>query len=121
MRKLNLFFLFISNFILISGTSEQDEGTNPSPEKSATFPSKLLFNWFNTLVWAGYKKSLGEDDLADLNPRDVSANVVPKFNRSFDPKLAAARLSCKDTAPAAANVSFGANAEEVKFNTGKLA
>ena len=69
-------------------------------------------------MWAGYKKSLGEDDLADLNPRDVSANVVPKFNRSFDPKLAAARLSCKDTAPAAANVSFGANAEEVKFNTG---
>ncbi len=72
-------------------------------------------------MWAGYKKSLGEHDLADLNPRDVGANVVPKFNGSFEPKLAAARLACKDAAPAAANVSFGANAEEVKFNTGKFA
>ena len=94
-------------------TTEQEE--NPSPEKSATFPSKLLFNWFNSLVWLGYKKSLTEDDLSDLNTRDMSANVVPKFNQNWEPKLAGAKLSCKEEP---ANASFGANTEEVKFKTG---
>ena len=102
--------------IIFAGSCVTD--VNPSPEIDATFPSKLLFNWFNRLAWTGYKKSLQEDDLSHLNPRDQSINVVPLFNANWEPKVLAARLSSKEQS---ANVSFGANTEQVQFKTGGVA
>ena len=93
---------------------EPDIGERPSPELTATFPSRLLFNWFNTLAWTGYKRSIIEEDLDDLNPRDRSSTVAPLFNSFFDPKLKSAKLE-KRGGPEA---SYGAGADSVKIEPG---
>lgn len=91
-----------------------DETRNPSPETTATFPSRLLFNWFNVLAWTGYKRSIVEEDLWDLNPRDRSSTVVPKFNRYWDAKLRLARLEKRDQPDA----SYGVGSDTVKIEPG---
>jgi len=93
-----------------------DASTNPCPEPTATFPSVLVFGWFNSLCWTGYKRSIVHDDLWDLNPRDASATVVPKFNSNWLPRLQAANLTKKVSDQEA---SFNAEDETVVVEPGK--
>ena len=60
---------------------------NASPELTASFPSRMIFHWFNGLAWKGYKKPLEYPDLADLNPRDTSRSVVPRFDYHWEKSL----------------------------------
>lgn len=43
---------------------EQDE--NLTPERFASFPSKMLFSWFDGLIWKGWKRTLATEDLWSL-------------------------------------------------------
>ncbi len=36
----------------------EDEWKKPCPELTATLPSALLFSWFDSFAWAGFKKPL---------------------------------------------------------------
>lgn len=65
---------------------------NPSPELSASFPSNLTFSWFSSMCWSGFRRSIVAEDLWDLNPRDASTTLVPKFNSFWDPQLKSANL-----------------------------
>ena len=98
----------------ISDSGEEDK--NPCPEINATFPSVLLFNWFDSLAWTGYKRSLVEEDLWDLNPRDRSSTTVPMFNKNWEPQLKLARLEKREQPDA----SFGVGADAVKIETGSV-
>ncbi|KAK7488019.1 hypothetical protein BaRGS_00020764, partial [Batillaria attramentaria] len=62
-------------------------GQKPSPELTASFPSRLTFWWMNGLVLRAYRKDLVEDDLYDLHPRDNSARVVPQFRIAWKKEL----------------------------------
>ncbi|XP_063229527.1 ATP-binding cassette sub-family C member 3-like [Bacillus rossius redtenbacheri] len=60
----------------------------PCPEKSASFPSRVIFKWIDPLVWRGFRTSLEMRDLFDLNPEDYSRVVVPKFDKHWDSMVA---------------------------------
>jgi len=60
---------------------------NPSPEGAASFASLMIYHWFNPLAWKGYKRPLEFKDLWDLNPRDKSKQVVPRFDLHWEHSL----------------------------------
>ncbi|XP_050416423.2 multidrug resistance-associated protein 1 [Patella vulgata] len=62
-------------------------GLKASPEQSASFLNRLVFHWINPLIFTGYKKSLVEDDLFELHPRDQSSNFVPYFYKKWTNEL----------------------------------
>ena len=39
---------------------------NLTPERFASFPSKMFFSWFDALTWKGWKKTLVPEDLWTL-------------------------------------------------------
>ncbi|KAE8736542.1 ABC-transporter, subfamily C member 17, partial [Frankliniella occidentalis] len=49
------------------------------PVFDASFPSKMLFAWYDRMAWTGFKKPLEHKDLWELNPADRAADVVPRF------------------------------------------
>ncbi|XP_046664351.1 putative ATP-binding cassette sub-family C member 13 [Homalodisca vitripennis] len=51
------------------------------PEVQASFASRVIFGWFDQLIWKGYKKSLNVADLWDLRHQDTSAQIVRRFER----------------------------------------
>ncbi|XP_071797862.1 multidrug resistance-associated protein 1-like [Asterias amurensis] len=57
--------------------------TNACPEATASFISKITFNWFSSMVFRGYKKTLTEKDLWSLLERDKAAAVMPRFFQSW--------------------------------------
>ena len=57
---------------------------NPCPERSASFPSRLLFVWFDDLIRQGWRKPLLNSDLWSLNPQDKLAELVPAFERRLE-------------------------------------
>lgn len=54
---------------------------------SASFPSRMIFHWFNALAAKGYKKPLEYTDLWGLNPRDTSRQVIPRFDKHWEKSL----------------------------------
>ena len=73
-----------------------------SPEESASFASRLIYHWFDGLVWKGYKKPLEQPDLSDLNREDKSQNLVPKFNDDWEKsknrhEISVQQLECNET------------------------
>lgn len=60
---------------------------NPSPEESSSFLSLITYFWFDTMAWKGYKKPLEASDLWDLNARDKSKSVVPRFDKHWENSL----------------------------------
>uniref|UniRef100_A0A8D8XGU9 ABC-type glutathione-S-conjugate transporter n=2 Tax=Cacopsylla melanoneura TaxID=428564 RepID=A0A8D8XGU9_9HEMI len=81
--------LFILNFFADAAPtfSEHPVTENPSPEYRASFPSRLVFAWFDRMAWLGYKKPLETKDLWDLNHEDTSKEVVPVFDRHWKETL----------------------------------
>ena len=58
---------------------DDSEGSKESPILDASFPSILVFSWFTSFAWMGFKRSFGFDDLNDLPPWLKSSKIVPKF------------------------------------------
>ncbi|XP_027699446.1 multidrug resistance-associated protein 1-like [Vombatus ursinus] len=54
-----------------------------SPEKHASFISKMTYSWFNSIIILGYKKPLEREDLFELNDSDSSYNVCPIFEKQW--------------------------------------
>ena len=57
---------------------------NPCPKRSASFPSRLLFVWFDDLIKQGWSKPLLNSDLWSLNPEDRLAELVPAFEKKLE-------------------------------------
>lgn len=56
---------------------------NPSPEETSGFPARLIFSWFDPMIWKGFKKPLEFTDLWDMKQIDSSAEVVPAFEKNY--------------------------------------
>ncbi|XP_073928987.1 multidrug resistance-associated protein 1-like isoform X2 [Castor canadensis] len=54
-----------------------------SPEKSASFFSKVTYSWFNRVIVLGYKKPLEREDLFELNESDSPYIVCPIFEKQW--------------------------------------
>ncbi|NWS94623.1 MRP3 protein, partial [Mionectes macconnelli] len=58
--------------------------TNPCPELSSGFLSRLTFWWFTSMAIHGYKRPLEEKDLWSLNEDDTSKNIVQQLSKEWD-------------------------------------
>lgn len=79
-----LFFISYSLQILtliISAISEKNESTKENPELTASFLSRITFNWYNSIVVKGYKKPLEMEDLWELNEEDKTKNMYEIFEK----------------------------------------
>ncbi|XP_043474514.1 multidrug resistance-associated protein 1 isoform X1 [Leptopilina heterotoma] len=81
--------LFVLNFFVDAEPKVTDYARieKPCPEQSASFPSRLFFNWFNSLAWKGFKKPLETGDLWSMNPEDMAHEIVPRFDKYWNAKL----------------------------------
>lgn len=67
------------------GSSEED--TKPEgkrafcPKETASFPSKLIFLWFDKLAYVGFRRPLTLKDLWEIRFVDRSQNLFAKFNK----------------------------------------
>ncbi|XP_010843445.1 PREDICTED: multidrug resistance-associated protein 1-like isoform X2 [Bison bison bison] len=59
------------------------EAQRCSPEKSASFFSKMTYSWFSRIIILGYKKPLEREDLFELNEGDSSYIVCPIFEKQW--------------------------------------
>lgn len=63
--------------------SEKSKSKRSSPEQQSGFVGRILFVWFDSLIWTGWKKTLDESDIWDANPKDASAELVPTFQKHW--------------------------------------
>nr|QAA95906.1 ATP-binding cassette sub-family C member 1 [Diaphorina citri] len=91
--------LLILNFFADAAPtfSEYPVTENPSPEYRASFPSKLIFAWFDRMAWLGYRKPLENKDLWNLNHEDTSKEIVPLFDKHWNESLRKAARSQQTT------------------------
>ncbi|CAG5136574.1 unnamed protein product, partial [Candidula unifasciata] len=65
------------------GYQDLSQSANPSPEITASIPSRLTFMWIVGLLVKGFKKTISEEDVFDLPPADVSDASVPLFEEAY--------------------------------------
>ncbi|KAL5238885.1 hypothetical protein ACI65C_006295 [Semiaphis heraclei] len=85
---------FILNFFADAHPriSEYPPVEKPCPEMKASYPSRILFRWFDVLVWTGYNRPLETKDLWNMNYDDSSQEVVPVFDKHWERSLIKAKL-----------------------------
>ena len=110
-------FSFVCNNVSLLISDTQDSA-HPCPETNSSFPSVITFSWFDSLAWTGYKRAILEADLWDLNPRDQSANVAPRFGQNWAPLLKAANLQGRAEKKENSTV-FNNESGKVSIQTGK--
>ncbi|XP_050541854.1 multidrug resistance-associated protein 1 isoform X1 [Daktulosphaira vitifoliae] len=69
----------------------------PCPEVKASYPSRILFSWFDTMAWTGYKRPLEAKDLWSMNYEDSSREVVPIFDKHWERSLIKAKVQNQST------------------------
>ncbi|KAL6447242.1 hypothetical protein ACFW04_001485 [Cataglyphis niger] len=81
--------LFVLNFLVDAEPkfSEYPTVETPCPEQSSSFPSRILFAWFDSLAWKGFRKPLETSDLWSMNPEDMASEIVPKFDKYWNKNL----------------------------------
>lgn len=56
----------------------------PCPENHSSYLSKLVFFWFESLAWKGWRKPLVYEDLWELNEEDLSKVQYPIFAKNWN-------------------------------------
>ncbi|KAG8225955.1 hypothetical protein J437_LFUL006184, partial [Ladona fulva] len=54
---------------------------NPSPEIGASYLSKMIYSWYDSLLWKGFRRSIETKDLWNINFEDSAVSVVPRFDK----------------------------------------
>ncbi|CAL1682835.1 unnamed protein product [Lasius platythorax] len=107
--------LFVLNFLVDAEPkfSEYPTVETPCPEQSSSFPSRILFAWFDSLAWKGFRKPLETSDLWSMNPEDMATEIVPKFDKYWNKNL------IKTDEVESAKASFRKASGQVDFNGGR--
>ncbi|KAG8000099.1 Canalicular multispecific organic anion transporter 1 [Nibea albiflora] len=71
---------------------EAEEHVKKNPEAGAAFLSRITFNWFNGMVWKGYKRPLVQEDMWELNEIDSTSYINKRFQNVLQSELAVARV-----------------------------
>ncbi|KAL5244983.1 hypothetical protein ACI65C_012393 [Semiaphis heraclei] len=72
--------------------SDYDSVQVPCPEMKSSFPSKLLYLWYEPFAWSGYKRPIQTYDLWSMDHDDCSHVVVSVFNKHWEHSLIKAKL-----------------------------
>ncbi|XP_022169430.1 multidrug resistance-associated protein 1-like isoform X2 [Myzus persicae] len=85
---------FVLSFFADAAPRLSDYGSVqvPCPEMKASFPSKLLYLWFDSFAWSGYKRPIESYDLWNMNHDDTSQEVVSVFDKHWERSLVKAKL-----------------------------
>lgn len=62
-----------------------------NPEAGAAYLSRITFNWFNSMVFKGFRKPLVQEDLWDLNLKDSTGYIYDGFEKVMEEELGQAR------------------------------
>ncbi|XP_055636687.1 multidrug resistance-associated protein 1-like isoform X2 [Toxorhynchites rutilus septentrionalis] len=57
---------------------------NPNPELRSSFVVRLLYLYFDSFTWRGFRKPLTDNDMYDLNPEDTSRELIPPFDKYWN-------------------------------------
>ncbi|KAL7855415.1 hypothetical protein AOLI_G00190190 [Acnodon oligacanthus] len=63
-----------------------------NPEVGAPFLSRITFNWFNRMIFKGYKRPLVLEDMWDLNEMDSTGHISQRFEEIMSQELRKARI-----------------------------
>lgn len=78
---------------------------NRSPELLASFISRTLFVWFNTMTRLAFRKTIELDDIWDCSPENLAQEVNPVFDKAWLDHVLDARNRKKDKdLPGSSNV-----------------
>ncbi len=58
--------------------------TNLTPEKYASFLSKIVFAWFDGISIKGWKRLLKDSDLWSLKKEDRCSGIVPIWDKQWE-------------------------------------
>ncbi|XP_025986920.1 multidrug resistance-associated protein 1 isoform X7 [Solenopsis invicta] len=107
--------LFVLNFLVDAEPkfSEYPTVEMPCPEQSSSFPSRILFAWFDSLAWKGFRKPLETSDLWSMNPEDMATEIVPKFDKYWNKSLR------KTDEVESAKASYRKASGQVDFNSSR--
>ena len=61
-----------------------DDVPNLTPEKYASFISRIVFGWFDAMNIAGWKRLLTYADLWSLRKENRCSGVVPNWDKYWD-------------------------------------
>ncbi|XP_072281284.1 ATP-binding cassette sub-family C member 2 [Pyxicephalus adspersus] len=89
-----LFFISFSLqtiLLIISSISEDSELTKKNPELTASFLSRITFNFYNSTVLAGYRRPLELEDLWELNKADQTKFIYDEFEKRMKSEVALAK------------------------------
>ncbi|KAI1286674.1 ATP-binding cassette sub-family C member 3 [Halotydeus destructor] len=73
--------LFISSAVTYRSVLEDLASTNPSPEWTSSFLSRLWFTWFDDMIKLGYKRPLVMEDMYDISEEYKSSHLYEKFSK----------------------------------------
>ena len=77
----------ISNFI--------DYVSNPSPELAASYPSQMVFAWFDSIIKKGWKNPITEEDLYDISPENTCHSVMETWTKHWKSQVDDKKLKGK--------------------------
>ncbi|XP_075450089.1 multidrug resistance-associated protein 1-like isoform X3 [Ascaphus truei] len=72
-------------------------GMKDTPEKNASFFSRVTYSWFSSTITLGYKKPLEREDLFELNEADSSYTVYPIFEKNWRKEVLQQEIKSKDS------------------------
>lgn len=91
-HKINLYLIYISTVLVMfflncfSDRPPRDHvpRKNESPEIGASFPRKLIFQWFDMFMLRGVKKPVDVDNVYELNETDLATTLNKTFDRFWE-------------------------------------
>lgn len=75
-----LFVMFLLNCFSDNAPTNQVPKANSSPERSASFPRRLIFQWFDMFMLRGLTRPVEEDTVWELNQDDLTATLTETFD-----------------------------------------
>ncbi|XP_018907576.2 multidrug resistance-associated protein 1 isoform X5 [Bemisia tabaci] len=108
--------LFILNFFAdVPPKSFDYPPTNkPCPELAASFPSKLVFAWFEPFAKKGFERPLEVKDLWSMKDEDTARQIIPKFDKYWRKTVA------KQSNSAGHKASFLKRGASIQLESGDL-
>lgn len=101
-----VYFAFISCSFLLTLFSDKEPRETKYPRKvmdcpqvSASFLSRMTYQWFDSMAWKGYKKPLEEQDLWDLRAEDQSKEIMPVFANHWNNTVQSNKVDKSQTSP----------------------
>lgn len=83
-----LVVMFVLNCVSDKAPVKTVKTPEMTPEIGASFLRKMLFQWFDILMWRGYKKPIEAHHIWNLMDEDLTRSVTPAFDKYWAESVA---------------------------------